>query len=339
MKGDVLSVIEAAYAECDGPDAWISNVLGAIAPHIDRGQGVMVCRFAHEPTLWTGAFQATGALGEVRDVYQGIVNRYLAATPAEDLAVFAEKVYPRAPTVAWVSELLGQPWHRTLDSYLAEAPGHLRPTLELDAHGVVAGEPSGRGCVFFAAAPRAVPMQPQVKALWESVAAHLVTGYRLAGGDGDAPDAVLAPDGRVVHRESAVTQEDSASLTYAARAIDRARGRLRRTDEERALAIWKALVAGRWSLVDHFDHDGRRYVVARRNSPEVRPWELLTEREAQVVAFAAHGQSFKLIAYQLGISVATVSTDFARAQAKVGARGRIDLVAAYRADRSKASSA
>jgi DNA-binding CsgD family transcriptional regulator len=94
--------------------------------------------------------------------------------------------------------------------------------------------------------------------------------------------------------------------------------------------LWKGLVAGRWTLVDQFDHDGRRYVVAKKNSPEVRPWASLTRRESEVVTYAAHGQSQKTIAYLLGLSVASVSAHLSRAAGKVGARSRLELVAAYR---------
>src|SRR6266481_4745371 len=58
---------------------------------------------------------------------------------------------------------------------------------------------------------------------------------------------------------------------FGARAIDRARGRLRHDTPEETVALWKVLVGGRWSLVDHFERDGRRYVVACRDAPELAP--------------------------------------------------------------------
>jgi hypothetical protein len=44
--------------------------------------------------------------------------------------------------------------------------------------------------------------------------------------------------------------------------MDLARGRMSKRNPERALQLWRALVDGRWSLVDSFETDGRRYVVA-----------------------------------------------------------------------------
>ena len=76
-------------------------------------------------------------------------------------------------------------------------------------------------------------------------------------------------------------------------------------------------MSGRWSLVEHFERDGRRYYLAHRNEPEVRSVKGLTARERQVLAYAQLGNSNKLIAYSLGISISTVSTLLSRARRKV----------------------
>jgi DNA-binding NarL/FixJ family response regulator len=77
--------------------------------------------------------------------------------------------------------------------------------------------------------------------------------------------------------------------------------------------------------------------LAKRNGPEVRRWRALTARETQVLEYASHGHAHKVIAYELGISSATVGGHLASAAAKVGARSRIELVAAYRAARQPPS--
>jgi DNA-binding CsgD family transcriptional regulator len=86
------------------------------------------------------------------------------------------------------------------------------------------------------------------------------------------------------------------------------------------------LVAGTWSLVDVFDRDGRRYVIAQPNAPVVPPVTRLSSRESQVVACAALGHSNKLIAYELGLAPSTIAAHLARATAKLGATTRADLV-------------
>jgi DNA-binding CsgD family transcriptional regulator len=157
-----------------------------------------------------------------------------------------------------------------------------------------------------------------------------VTGYRLARERDAKAEAVLDPGGKVLHRESEVTRDDASTLSDAAKGIDRARGRLRRVDPERALALWQGLVAGRWSLVDEFDSDGRRFVVAKRNTITPRPWDALNDREAQILAYLAEGQAPKLIAYQLGLSTAAVAAALARTMRKLSVDSRLELVTAYR---------
>jgi DNA-binding CsgD family transcriptional regulator len=57
----------------------------------------------------------------------------------------------------------------------------------------------------------------------------------------------------------------------------------------------------------------------------------LSERERQVLAYAALGHPNKLIAYELGIANSTVSVLLARAQTKLGAASRNEMLALYNA--------
>jgi DNA-binding CsgD family transcriptional regulator len=79
------------------------------------------------------------------------------------------------------------------------------------------------------------------------------------------------------------------------------------------------------------DHDGRRFVVAKRNAIAPRKWNALSQREAQILAYLAEGQALKLIGYQLGLSTSTVSSDVTRIMRKLSVGSRPELVSAYRA--------
>ena len=103
---------------------------------------------------------------------------------------------------------------------------------------------------------------------------------------------------------------------------------MRDTQPEHAVAQWETLVQGRWSLVDHFEKDGRRYLVARKNDPFV-PGDKLSLRERQVVGFVALGHSNKLIGYELGISASTVATHLTSAAKKLGLGSRLELIRAF----------
>ena len=78
------------------------------------------------------------------------------------------------------------------------------------------------------------------------------------------------------------------------------------------------VVRGRWSLLDWFDTDGRRFVIAKRNAPNIGDPRGLTEREAQVVTYAALGESGKIIGYRFGLSTSSVSSSLMAAMHKLG---------------------
>ncbi|HVY45932.1 MAG TPA: helix-turn-helix transcriptional regulator, partial [Minicystis sp.] len=94
----------------------------------------------------------------------------------------------------------------------------------------------------------------------------------------------------------------------------------------------KGLVDGRWSLVDRFDRDGRRYVVAHANRLGAPGPRALTAQERDVAAMAAVGLPIKVIAYELGLSVPRVSNVLRVAMAKIGS-SRAELVRIYAAAR------
>jgi DNA-binding NarL/FixJ family response regulator len=140
-------------------------------------------------------------------------------------------------------------------------------------------------------------------------------------------EAVLSPSGSLLHATGVAKQADARGrLRDAARAMDRARGPLRRNDPQEALELWRALCAGRWSLVDRFESDGRRFLIAHRNQPHLPNLRGLSQREASVAAFAQLGQSNKEIAYTLGLSPSSVATHLSGALRKLGLPSRAALV-------------
>jgi DNA-binding CsgD family transcriptional regulator len=151
-------------------------------------------------------------------------------------------------------------------------------------------------------------------------------------------DALIDPKRFVVaHAEGAAKEKDvTKTLRAAAKHVDHARSKLRASDPDKALEIWQGLIRGRWSLVDWFDSDGRRFVVVVPNAPGLGDPRGLTEREHQVATYAALGESSKLISYRLGVSKQRVSLLLQRAMKKLGAKTRAELVVKMRAFRSSA---
>ncbi|HLK36479.1 MAG TPA: LuxR C-terminal-related transcriptional regulator [Polyangiaceae bacterium] len=199
-----------------------------------------------------------------------------------------------------------------------------------------APDPTGIGFCMIAPMSRRGPLSAPEKHRLGCIASHIATAFRVrrqfvsldANETRDpltAAEAILSPDGTLQHAERPAAHDRArVALRGAVRAVDRARGPLRRSEADEALATWRALVAGRWSLVDHFDTDGRRFIVAHRNDARVPDPRGLTLRERQILAYSRLGHSNKAIAYALGLSISTISTHLARARAKL----KLPLVAA-----------
>ena len=323
MKADLLSILEAAYTESADEDAWVQNVLPLVEPFLDRGLGVFGFGYSYDSGRFTR--RRVHGLGDQAEERSELMESGLDDMPRGPDGQVAEpemgRFYPSVPTFSWGSDL--SPDH---SRFLAETGAPVKDVL-----GIVGGDPSGQGVVFCGwARMKGRELTGRTRAVGLRLAAHLAHGYRLAHRPQGSVEAVLDGSGKVQHLEPNLTAAHGQSLSHAAKGMDQARGRLRRVDPDRALALWKGLVQGRWTLVDHFDHDGRRYLMAKRNTPALRPWHTLTEREGQAVAYAAHGQPNKVIAYELGVALSTVAADLSRAAKKVGARSRLDLMAAYR---------
>jgi DNA-binding CsgD family transcriptional regulator len=202
-------------------------------------------------------------------------------------------------------------------------------------------DPSGHGAYFGLGLPEKTRLPARMLRKWARVAVHLATARRLRGrlaaaeiASPESADAILTPGGRVEHvQEEAHPAQAREQLKDAVRTTERARGRLRRSEPEQAVELWRGLVSGRWTLVDHFESDGKRYVLARRNDVRVGGLASLTLRERQAVAYAALGHTNKLIAYEMGLSASTVGVLLHRAGRKLGTSTREALVAAYQASR------
>jgi len=100
---------------------------------------------------------------------------------------------------------------------------------------------------------------------------------------------------------------------------------------EEAVASWRALLTGRWSLVDHFDEDGKRYVVAVRNDAAQVPCSAaLSSAEGRTLTSLASGCSAKVAADELGVAVSTIAARLASARRKLGFRTRVETIRFWR---------
>jgi DNA-binding CsgD family transcriptional regulator len=105
---------------------------------------------------------------------------------------------------------------------------------------------------------------------------------------------------------------------------------LNRAEDHDAREAWRALVSGRWSLVESFESDGRRYLLARENPPDKVRDAALTALEMHALLLRAGGASYKWMAYELEISTAATHRLVQSGLKKLGIRNEHELPALFR---------
>ena len=325
VADDVLDVLESAYQLGGDDDAWLERVARVAQRHIDpRHRGVIAF------------FYQLGSDGRVTP---GKVLSHDVPTPF--VAVAAQ--IPHALPPWYVRETFAQhPCGSALHTGSTRAQSFTRGQMKQafasigwrDLFVVNGLDPTGRGVYLAAARASARPLPPALQTRWTRIAVHLAAAWRLRrslrGADADDLDgaeAIVSPTGKIEHAaRPARTRDARHALSHAARTIERARTPRRRHNGDRAVAEWTGLIAARWSLVDHFESDGKRWLVARRNDVADVGRAKLSPRELQAVAFAALGHNNKLIAYEMGIAAETVRVLLHRAARKLGASDRASLI-------------
>jgi DNA-binding NarL/FixJ family response regulator len=107
-----------------------------------------------------------------------------------------------------------------------------------------------------------------------------------------------------------------------------------RSSPDQALSLWQGLVAGRWSLVDHWEQGGRRYIAAYENRPGQLDPRALTLTEQSVLQCLAFGATNKEGSYALGLPEKTVSACVTQILRKLGMRSRVELASVFDASSS-----
>ena len=237
------------------------------------------------------------------------------------------------------SRLFGRSWAATASqaSSLGEQTRFSPAWPELwrdsivDSFGIVGADPAGEGVCASVGLLELRSLSVRELRLLERLAVHLLAGHRLRR---DAKprfvedaEAILSPAGNVLHATKSAKNK-LVSLQEGRRRRDVAKSTTH--DSDTALEIWQGLAAGRWSLVDHLDTDGKRLLLAMRNAPQVDAFLDLSPRERRVCALVAMGHRDKEISYLLGLSLASVTASLHRARTKLNVATRGALAARWR---------
>jgi DNA-binding NarL/FixJ family response regulator len=321
--GDWISVLEAGYSlEGDDP-AWLTNLLDCVAREHWSGQVSAAFTFELKPDGVD--------VGDVRVHGPAEIYDRVHATMNTASARGLDRVFRSGQVVSTISEMV-----------FGEIPGEeagfraINTGIE-DILGVTVQSGSGRGlqlCLVLDAVRAATAAE---RRRWTRCAAHLGAGLRLralgpamASLDAAPIEAIFDGGGKVHDARGAATSQSAREvLRHAVVQIDNARTVAGRQDTDRAMESWEALVRGRWSLIDRFDSDRRRFVIAVRNDPRFADPRGLSQRERQVAEFVGLGRSAKEIAYILGVLPASVENSLRRVQAKLGLASRVELAAFF----------
>jgi DNA-binding CsgD family transcriptional regulator len=325
MREDWISILETAYDLGGDDDAWLGAVAHAARPALDCGLGVVGYFYdASAARLKLFGYVRAGASED-----QVEFARRIHAHPAWRSSELLRATYRAPSALTYSSDMGSKRWQELLAS-VGRPWGENTPRRVLILH---AADPTNTGCVLGAPDLRPKSNMLARKASWTRVAVHVAAGLRLRRrlakyeDAAQAEEAILSPSGTVLHALGpAKIRSARDMLREATLAVEKARGRLRRSDPDAALGLWRGLLDGRWSLIDRFDTDGRRFVVAHRNDVAARGLRALSPRERQVASYVALAHPNKLIAYELGLSLGSISGHLRAALAKLGLKSRVELV-------------
>lgn len=319
-----LNVVEACYRVGSGLHEWLRGIVEASTPALEFGYGVGGQVFQRDPNGDVRFLALEYGGNRPPECLAAMFSGGALHLKREELDVlYSPTLGPFARMSDTFCERLGRNPFRSSSSFTSIAEAGVCDFVA--AYGI---GPEGRGYTLAASLPEGADdgrWRADV-ARWRRLRAHLLAAMRLHATSPREEDAVLTPAGRIVHAQcEARTVSAQDALRTAAMGVDRARTRRGRSDPDAALEAWQGLVSGRWSLVDRFDSDGRRYIIARRNDPLLDAPRSLTPRERQVLAYTTLGRSNKEIAYELGLSVSTVSTHLSNARRRLRIDRRMAL--------------
>jgi DNA-binding CsgD family transcriptional regulator len=317
-----IDVIEAAYDLEPSDEDWLRTLATIVRPLLDGQRGLLAYFF--DATQPIPHFQRNAVMLDITARTQRHGMDVVAAVP--DLAQY---VHFNNEGLLGLLECGRRAGFGDLRERGAIA-SFFRKERITDMVALQTIEPGGKGLVFAAGQAEPRVFDARTRRLWARVNTHIATGRRLRAAvqsHASAEEAVLLPSGKLEHAEGdGKARTAREALRDAVQRTEKARGKQRKSNPVEATEAWTALVAGRWSLVDRFERDGRRYVVARRNEHALPDPRALTPRERTIAHLAALGKSNKLIGYELGLSVSTIGSHLSTVMRKLGAKSRIGLI-------------
>jgi DNA-binding NarL/FixJ family response regulator len=321
-KGDWISLIKAGYCLESDDRKWVDKILfyaGRLVDAVTVSDAWLYTVTARSFSLGVGS--STPALSGLR---RG-VHQNLPKATIDALYRTYWVVATGSDLIQWLTEDQAQ----SLRKWIGEFGNGV-----FNIRGINCRSGTGSGLIVVIALAKDRPLSAKEHKRWSQVAVHLGAGLRLRKmAQRCSLDirsmAVLGPSGTLRHSRAEATTTARANLREAVLKIERCLTRVGRQDPDVALENWRGLVNGRWSLIDYFDTDGKRFVVAIKNDPAHPDPRGLTQGERQIAEYIGMGYTTKEIAYALGISVAAVTNAAGRVQMKLGLSSRLEAASFF----------
>jgi DNA-binding CsgD family transcriptional regulator len=338
---DPIAVIEAGYRLHTDAQSWLDGVTEACAAGFPRDYPLVshvsgMKPVAHDGTLAPARADPLDIVIAVHASEESLVRAFEVTVERHDAAALQ----------ATLGVLSSSPWF-THSEWVPQIPawrGLMRDAgvrggiaME-DAVGLFASSGQDTFMVIAGSLRTETSTKPRERRAWKPISLHLGAALRLRERLGLMPrvegnpyrcpsaEAILEPSGKLLDARSVATDRSARrALREAVVGMERARRRAEVESPEHALSLWQDLVAGRWSLLERFDTDGRRLLVAYRNDIDAPDPRALGPREKELLGLLSRGLSNKEITEHLGIAPATVSFHLKGAARKLGMRSTVEL--------------
>jgi len=291
-----IDVVEAAYDMHGATEQWLRRLVRAVSFDLDAGSGVYG---------FVSTFDGDGLSVASPVVGRGVDEAHLALVPrinARPPPGVVDHMRARVVEFASFVQTFGGPTSAVARRFRAAVPRFH------DSLGALAQDGESALLQFVATSSRLLHIDQRTVAAWRRVLLHVGTALRLRHRlERSAPVALLSSSAKLAHAEGDARGRTARdTLVEAVQRIERARGPRVRRDPGEALDLWQGLVMGRWSLVDHFESDGKRYIAAHENVPALHDPRGLTPWERVCLHYFLRGASTMEIAFSLGRSTSTV---------------------------------
>lgn len=306
-------VLEAAYDVGSSDAGWLRRLLRAVSADMDGGLGLyaLTVDLARDDFAFVTPPMFHRLASDIREIAPALAKTAPRAV--------AEHFRSHVVEFGSVSQLFGS-------SARATVRRHELPFV--DSVGLSVQDGEGTGLQIISPMVDVVRVHGRSRAAWRKLGLHLGIAWRLRKrlARGGCPEA-LVEKGKVVDARGIAKERSArAALIEATRRIERARADAASSEPERVLELWQGLVSGRWSLVDKWDSDGRRYVAAYPNGATVGNVDGLGPTELRILHMYLLRASPGEIAFALGFSRSTVERVLSSAAKRLGLRSRAELV-------------